>query len=201
MAQVFEEGNLSDGGARCSLFVFEPNLFEGHQVVRQPRLAFVDGGVRSLCARKRGYIDEYISVEYRLPVLGPKTNNGKQQDVMASSSVSTTASCYPSRIVTLRQPPPPPKVQTRSLHIHREREKKGPIHQTTPFEKKKRKRDARNWSRQFYTQKNVRPFFFLSRIPSVSPRLPLIPLQIFDWADCQTKFHWNAKHKKLRSGH
>lgn len=128
MAQVFEEGNLSDGGARCSLFVFEPNLFEGHQVVRQPRLAFVDGGVRSLCARKRGYIDEYISVEYRLPVLGPKTNNGKQQDVMASSSVSTTASCYPSRIVTLRQPPPPPSKSTNKISSHTQREREKETH-------------------------------------------------------------------------
>lgn len=170
MAQVFEEGNLSDGGARCSLFVFEPNLFEGHQVVRQPRLAFVDGGVRSLCARKRGYIDEYISVEYRLPVLGPKTNNGKQQDVMASSSVSTTASCYPSRIVTLRQPPPPPKVQTRSLHIHREREKKGPIHQTTPFEKKeKKKRCPKLVTSVLHTEKRSSFFFSFKDSLRIAP--------------------------------
>ena len=48
VTHVFEEGNLSDGRARSAFLVFQPNLLEGHQVVRQPRLAFVDGGVRSL---------------------------------------------------------------------------------------------------------------------------------------------------------
>lgn len=169
MAQVFEEGNLSDGGARCSLFVFEPNLFEGHQVVRQPRLAFVDGGVRSLCARKRGYIDEYISVEYRLPVLGPKTNNGKQQDVMASSSVSTTASCYPSRIVTLRQPPPLQKYK-QDLFTYTERERKrDPSIRLRHLKKRKEKEMPEIGHVSFTHRKTFVLFFFFQGFPPYRP--------------------------------
>ena len=51
VAQVFEEGNLSDGGARSAFLVLQSNFLEGHQVVCQPRFAFVDGGVRSLYKR------------------------------------------------------------------------------------------------------------------------------------------------------
>lgn len=49
MTQVFEEGDFTNGSARRSFFVFQPDLFQRHQVVRQARLALVDRGVRSLC--------------------------------------------------------------------------------------------------------------------------------------------------------
>lgn len=48
MLQVLEQRDLPDGGAGGALLVLQPDLLQGHQGVRQPRLALVDRGVRTL---------------------------------------------------------------------------------------------------------------------------------------------------------
>ena len=46
--EVLEKGNLPDGGAGRAFLVLQPDLLQGHQVVRQPGLALVHRGVRAL---------------------------------------------------------------------------------------------------------------------------------------------------------
>ena len=48
MLQVLEQRDLPDGGAGRALLVLQPDLLERHQGVRQPRLALVNRGVRTL---------------------------------------------------------------------------------------------------------------------------------------------------------
>ncbi len=48
MLEVLEEGDLPDGGAGRALLVLQPDLLQGHQVVRQPRPALVHRRVRAL---------------------------------------------------------------------------------------------------------------------------------------------------------
>ena len=68
--------------------MFQTNLFEGHQVVRQPGLAFVDCGVRSL-QQKRGLIHPSSNWHMKRG----ESYNGTR-DVMASSGgVPESASC------------------------------------------------------------------------------------------------------------
>ena len=48
VTQILQQGHLSDSSARRSFFVFQSDLLQRHQVIRQTRFALVDGGVRSL---------------------------------------------------------------------------------------------------------------------------------------------------------
>lgn len=48
MFEVLEQGHFPDGGAGCSLFMFQPDLLECHKVVRELAFAFVDGGIGTL---------------------------------------------------------------------------------------------------------------------------------------------------------
>jgi hypothetical protein len=48
MLEILEQRDLPDGGARRALLVFQPDLLQRHQVVRQPRLALEHRGVRAL---------------------------------------------------------------------------------------------------------------------------------------------------------
>jgi len=46
--EVLEKGDLSDGCAGCALLVLQPDLLQGHQVVRQPGLPLEHRRVRAL---------------------------------------------------------------------------------------------------------------------------------------------------------
>ena len=52
MFKILEQGDLSDGRTRCAFLVFQPDFFEGHEVIREPRLALEDRGVGALKIRK-----------------------------------------------------------------------------------------------------------------------------------------------------
>lgn len=48
MTEVFQQGNFSNGRAGRSFFVFQSDLFQRHEVVRQARFALVHRRVGSL---------------------------------------------------------------------------------------------------------------------------------------------------------
>ena len=50
--EILEQRDLADCSAWSSFLVFEANFLEGHQVVRQPRLALKDSGVGALKKQK-----------------------------------------------------------------------------------------------------------------------------------------------------
>lgn len=69
MFQIFEQGDFSDGCTGGAFFVFQPDLLESYQIIREPGFAFENSCVGSLKrARLKGVLFVNLGMEKMLNV-------------------------------------------------------------------------------------------------------------------------------------